>query len=172
MGTPNTGNASVALLSGIGALFIKNLTADPNHVAHWGVKGMKWGVRRSRSALAAAGGSGSGGEGGGGGGGAGGADGAKRPSSTRRTRYASGPKNLTDAQLKERTQRLEAEKRYNDLNARYVSEGERLIRSVLSDSGKQVATKLIVGGVTYYLKKQVQTRKGEEIAKEIFGKKK
>lgn len=62
-----------------------------SYLEHYGIKGMRWGVRRSDKQLA-----------------------KERASS--RTSYKKGPKELSSAELKRRVSRMETEKRYIELN--------------------------------------------------------
>jgi hypothetical protein len=79
---------------------------------HYGVKGMKWGTRKSRSAS----------------------------SSTSRTRFKKAPNKLTDNELKRRVERMQTEVRYNQLNKRDVSRGRQIVTEALSNSGRKILT--------------------------------
>lgn len=110
---------------------------------HYGVKGMKWGVRRSPAQLARA---------------------AKQrgqqyrqsskeaKAATARTRFTQGskdaPTNLTDEELKARIKRMETEKRYNDLNAKTVSVGQQHVSEIVTNVGKQTITTAATGALT------------------------
>lgn len=128
---------------------------------HYGVRGMRWGVSRSRAERKAAkeerkaasdksdeetgsGPKGSGGRG-------------DKITTGDKTRYESKPKNLTDSELKARIQRMETEKRYKDLNKRNVTKGEQIIAEVITNVGKQVVT-------------QVLTKQGTKKGNELFRK--
>lgn len=84
------------------------------YLAHYGVTGMKWGVRRSRKALSAA----------------------------REKRAGGDAKKLTDDELGARIKRLEAEKRYKELNKRTVSKGEKMAVDIMTQVGTQTAVKV------------------------------
>lgn len=101
-------------------------------LAHYGVKGMQWGVRRSPKQLARAAKK----------------FGRSRKETKDKTRYSEGPKNLTNEELKERIQRMETEKRYNDLNSKTVSEGQKHINDVLTNVGKQTIQNVAAGVTT------------------------
>lgn len=147
--------------------FLISLGVVKATLSHHGVKGQRWGVRRTDAQLArAASRRGDSSEG------SDKTSGERSRVSTNRTRYKSGPKGLSDSDLRARISRMETEKRYNDLNSRTVSEGEKIIRSILTDSGKQVATRTLTGVGMYMLKRTASAKLGEEVAKEIFGKKK
>lgn len=105
---------------------------------HYGVLGMRWGVRRSKPS---SGGSRSGSR-------KGRTDDASDPKKT--AKAESKPKkrtvkDLSDAELREKISRLELEKRYKDLaksNAPAESAGKKFVKEVLTNSGKNVATQL------------------------------
>lgn len=86
-----------------------------NILEHYGVKGMKWGVRKSSSSRA-------------------------------RTTYSKAPSKLTDSELDKRIKRMETEKKYNQLNRRDVSRGEKLAVEILESSGRKVATTVVTAG--------------------------
>lgn len=92
---------------------------------HYGKKGMKWGVRKSRTRVKAGG------------------------KTTNRTHYKKPPVKLSDQELTKRIKRLELEKRYKDLNAPEKSSGTKYIHGLLESSGK-TATGAIVGGVVTF----------------------
>mgnify|MGYP003572209041 CR=1 FL=1 len=86
------------------------------YLSHYGVKGMRWGVRKRspRRVLQEA----------------------------REKRPGGDAKKLTDAELGERIKRLEAEKRYKDLSARTVSRGEKIAVDIMTQVGTQTAVKV------------------------------
>ena len=89
------------------------------HLAHYGIPGMKWGQRKSRSS---GGGSSSG------------------PSSAKKVVRPSG-KHLSDDELKSRIARLKLEKEYKQLTTPAPSAGRKFVNEVLVGSGKTIATK-------------------------------
>jgi hypothetical protein len=105
-------------------------------LSHHGVKGMKWGVRRG--------------------------GGSRR--GTARTTFEKHPKNLTSSELNKRIQRMEMEKRYNELNKRDVSHGERVAHDILTNVGRTVVTTLLTGAALYGAKKGLQSKLGQEAA--------
>lgn len=137
-----------------------------NVLQHHGVKGMKWGVRRTPAQL---------------GhprtvpkrkylfkGRAGKEDGAakdKKPSGGK------GVKEMTDAEIRERISRLELEKKYRDLsrseNAARQSKGKAFVADVLEKSGKNIATQT----TTYLLGTAVNKLAGSEIVNPKKGQK-
>ena len=102
--------------------------SNPNQspeLYHFGVKGMRWGVRKARS-------SGSGTK-------------SYKPSRDynaanrlRRKAKQSGAKSLTNKEMKMVNTRLELEKKYNALNPSTLNKGQRVLSTTVS----------IVGGVT------------------------
>ncbi|MET0786504.1 MAG: hypothetical protein ABWY25_07360 [Paenisporosarcina sp.] len=105
-------------------------------IEHHGVKGMRWGVRKKRN------------------------DSAFRDRN--RTTYGKSPKKLSSAELEKRIRRMEAEKRYNDLNKRDVSKGEQIAAEILTNSGKKVATTVLTGAGILAIK-AVAKKKGLDV---------
>lgn len=97
---------------------------DQNELSHYGVPGMRWGVRRS-GASATSGKT------------------KKGPSSEDFKRMQDmkkrGTKNLTTAELKELTGRMQLEKQYKDLSKAQVSKGKAFVQDTLKSTGKEVA---------------------------------
>lgn len=106
---------------------------------HHGVKGMKWGVRRS--------------------GGSGG-------SSTARTKFSKAPKTLSDAELGKRIKRMQIEKQYNDLNRGDISEGKKLVNDILTGTGRRVATTVLTGASLVAIKTALNAKFSEGVAAE------
>jgi len=115
-------------------------------IEHHGVKGMRWGVRRSRSRVSKA-------------------------SSGSKTTFQKAPSRLSNDQLNSRIKRMELEKRYKDLNKQDVSEGKKFSSEVLRSSGKQVATTLIAGAALLAVGHALSKKLGPDVAKAITGKK-
>jgi hypothetical protein len=111
---------------------------------HFGVKGMKWGVRKDSS--------------------------SSRP--TAKTRYKAAPKHLTDAQLQERIKRMETEKRYNDLNKRTVGTGEKLASDIITNVGKNSMTMVGTAVAVFGMKQAIKKKFGTTTHDTIFPKKK
>lgn len=118
-------------------------------LAHYGVKGQRWGVRNEGGSGKFTGSTNK-------------APKSKSKSAHRNassnggiTRYAGKPKMLTDAELNARIKRLETEKKYKELNKRQVSAGRKHVNEVLVSIGKQSATKLGTAGVQLIGKKAI-----------------
>lgn len=97
---------------------------DQNELSHYGVPGMKWGVRRSGTSSKSS-------------------KNKKGPPSDDYKRMQEmkkrGTKNLTTAELKELTGRMQLEKQYKDLSKASVSKGKAYVSDLLKTTGKEVA---------------------------------
>lgn len=96
-----------------------------NTLIHYGVLGMKWGVRRTPEQLARVRGKTK----------------SSKQTKTEPKKESTTPKRksaseLTDEELKKTVQRLQLEKQYNDLNPKTVSAGKKFVDTVM----KQVIT--------------------------------
>lgn len=117
-------------------------------IEHYGVKGMKWGVRRDRSQLRS----------------------ARRD--RERTRFEKSPKRLTNSQLEARIKRMDNEKRYNQLNSRDVSAGEAFVVDILNKSGKTTAITIVSAAGLMAAKIAIEKKFGKETLDNMFPKKK
>jgi hypothetical protein len=116
---------------------------EKNSLTHWGVKGMRWGVRRSKTQLARARGS------------------SKKTSERAHEDYkkAHSPKSvksMSDAELRARNNRLNMERQYKQLTAKQASAGKKFVTGVLVGAATSVATgyavKYMDKGVKYVAK--------------------
>ena len=118
-----------------GEKYMKDLVREEiakkeDHIEHFGVKGMRWGVRKD-----------SGGQ---------------------YTRYSGGAKHLSDHELQTRLKRLEAEKRYRDLNKRQAKSGEKFASKILTNIGDRSLTAVGTGvgtAVGFYVAKRLLEKK-------------
>ena len=121
---------------------------DYDQLYHHGIKDMKWGIRRFQNK-----------------------DGSLTPAG--RKRYGDGPdgdyesesasnkpaakkrsiKDMSDEELVAAIRRAELEKRYNDLNPRQISAGEKFMSNVVGPAVNQVAKTLITDALTKQGKK-------------------
>lgn len=97
-------------------------------LSHHGVKGQKWGVRRKR-----------------------------RGASASRTKFTKPPKKLSDDEINKRIKRMELEKKYNSLN-KSDSKAKDFVDSVLSTTGRKVATTVLTGGTIFLVKAALESR--------------
>ena len=131
---------------------------------HHGVKGMKWGVRkRSKTRVSSSGARST----------------SPNPSSkvsapTTRDKRVKALKNrreLSDSDIKDFTSRLQSEKQLKALLDEDVSPGRTFIKKVMSDAGRQAATKLATNAMTYGTTKVMGKAFGKELEKALSGKK-
>lgn len=110
---------------------------------HWGVKGMKWGVRRYQNkdgSLTSAG-----------------KKRQKEPSADKKER-ASRKKDLknrrtmSDAELKKKIERLKLEKEFKNLTNEDINSGKLFVNEVMSSAGKKVLTIAAAGAMAYGVK--------------------
>jgi len=119
------------------------MTQQKEEIKHYGIPGMKWGVRKARefgrarrdhfkrSVKQKYGVD---------------LDNPRRPSSDHtvsRGLKKKKLKELSNEELKTLTTRLQLERNYKDLTKRQTSAGERFVGDVLKESGKQIATKYV-----------------------------
>lgn len=94
-------------------------------LVHYGIKGMKWGVRRTEAQLARA-------------------RGNKSSSETESEDYkkahsSKSVKSMSDAELRNRLNRLQMEQQYERLNPQTVNRGKEIVNKILK-AGTTVAT--------------------------------
>ena len=103
-----------------------------NVIYHFGIKGMKWGIRRYQNK-----------------------DGSLTAAGKKRYGDSSSVNNeikdLTDQELRDRINRLNLERQYRDLTTpsgqKQTNKGKQFVTSVLETSGKNIATQLVTYGI-------------------------
>ena len=96
-----------------------------NEFTHYGVLGMKWGVRRTPEQLARARGKRTSSE--------------KESEDYKRAHDSKSVKSMSDAELRERLNRLNMEQQYKKLNPNSVDKGKRAVDKILK-TGTAIAT--------------------------------
>ena len=86
---------------------------------HHGIKGMKWGVRRTPAQL------------------------GHKPSKLTTSQRKSEMKKMSDTELRNRINRIQMEKQYMQLTAPEVSAGKKFVKDVLVNAAKQTATSYV-----------------------------
>ena len=105
---------------------------------HYGVKGMKWGVRRSQAQLDRA-------------------AGRKTARANNKKRRSAPPaSSMDDNQLRQRINRLQMEKQYNELTASKTGAGRKFAKKALSSAG----TAIVVSQLTKAGNKAVEKGMG------------
>lgn len=94
------------------------------YLQHYGVKGMRWGVRK-------------------------------------KTRYSdTAPKNLSDAEIRQRISRMELEARYTRLNSGRIDAGREYATGILSNSGRQAVGAAVGTGASFVVGRALRNRFG------------
>lgn len=121
-------------------------------LTHHGIKGMKWGVRRYQNK-----------------------DGSLTPAGKKRYSDDTNSviKNMTDAELRDRINRLQLEKQYKSLltpeGKTEVNKGKAFVQSILETSGKNIGTQLATYAMGTLVNKYIG--KGKQIVNPKKGQK-
>ena len=110
---------------------------------HWGVKGMKWGVRRYQNkngSLTPAG-----------------KKRRKEPSADKKERIArkkdlKNRRTMSDADLKKKIERLKMEKEFKSLTNEDIKPGRTFVKDIMSSAGKKTLTIAAAGAMAYGVK--------------------
>lgn len=89
-------------------------------IQHYGVKGMKWGVRRKK----------------------GGVEKSSKPKSKSSSERKAEVQSMSDTELRSKINRLQMEKQYLDLTAPKTSKGKNEVQKILLNTAKQELTKV------------------------------
>lgn len=118
---------------------MSNYVVRNGELYHWGIKGMKWGVRRYQNK-----------------------DGTLTPAGEQH--YADKEKKrsmmkdvktrrlLSDTDIKKKIERIKLEKELKSLTEDELRPGKKAVEDILSNSGKKVATALLTGAGLYVVK--------------------
>lgn len=109
------------------------------YLAHHGILGMKWGVRRSEAQLARARGHSSK------------SSDDKNEVSARKVAVKN-RRTMSDADLKKRIERLKLEREFKNLTEDDIAPGRKYVSEILSASGKKALTMAAAGAMTYAVK--------------------
>lgn len=115
---------------------------DNNELYHYGVLGMKWGVRKSRPSSS---------------GSSKGKKKSKEPSpdleaKSKRKSDLKSRRTLSDEELKKKIERLKMEREFKELTKEDISPGEKFASEVMSSAGKKVLTAAAAGAMAYAIK--------------------
>ena len=123
---------------------------DNNYLKHYGVLGMKWGVRRTPTQL--------------------GRKTKEQKLSEKKKKIDSKNRGtLTVAQLKKKIERLQMEKQLRELTESELNPGRKAVKSALTQIGTKVATTAISGALLYGVKAAVTKQfDARELGNAIF----
>lgn len=130
---------------------------DNKTLYHYGVKGMKWGVRRYQNRdgrLTAAGQKQKSAS-----------DADSKEKSDRKTALKN-RRTMSDAELQNRIKRLKMEQEYKNLSEQDISQGRKMVSDIMTDAGKKVLTAAAAGTmaymVNYAMTKEFNAKKAAE----------
>ena len=112
---------------------------DSNTIYHFGIKGMKWGIRRYQNKDGTLTNAGK----------------ARLKNNGVKEKRKTDSKNrriLSETDLKKKIERLKLERQLKDLTDEDVSPGKKFVKDVLSASGKKVLTAAAAGTMAYLVK--------------------
>lgn len=109
---------------------------EGNEIRHHGIKGMKWGIRRSEAQLARERGSGK----------------SDKVVKEQRKQVSAARRHLSDGDLRKAVERLQMEKKLKDLTNEDVSRGKTIASNILGQIGKSTITAVGTAVATYAVK--------------------
>ena len=109
------------------------------YLAHHGILGMKWGVRRSEAQLARARGHSS-------------KSSDDKNEVSARKAAVKNRRTMSDADLKKKIERLKLERKFKNLTEDDIAPGRKYVSEILSASGKKALTVAAAGAMTYAVK--------------------
>lgn len=131
-----------------------------NYLQHFGIIGMKWGVRRTPEQLG-------------------------KPRSTkqqlkdeekkeiaRRAEISKARRTLSPDTIKKQVERLQMEKKLKDLTDADIAPGRKVVREVLATSGKATAITVTTAAAMFAVKKAIEAKWGPGAVSAVFPKKK
>lgn len=135
-----------------------------NQLYHYGIPGMRWGIRNKRESIGKKGLS---------------KTGTEKPPVPKaedfiksRRAKAKGLAGLSNDELKKLNERLNLEKQYKDLTNSERQKNKRLFTESVESGLKQTATTVVAAGSLYAVKRLIEKSMGANAAKEMFPKKK
>lgn len=106
---------------------------EDDQLKHHGILGMKWGIRRYQPYT---------------GGKKGKFTGRQKKRQDKAKKKENPTKGMTDAELRQKINRLQMEKQYKQLTAKEKSTGQRLVGDILTNAAKQTATSYVTKAMT------------------------
>lgn len=119
--------------------FSVSTEAPVNSLYHFGILGMKWGVRRQRGSDGRV------------------VEGSRGSDDHQKAKdlKKKGARNLSNVELKAYVERMNLEKQYSNLNKKEVSAGRKFVSDVLVTAGKTTLTNFVTKQMTTQLEKAV-----------------
>ena len=111
-----------------------------NELQHWGIKGMRWGIRRKRDSKT-----------------------GKVSSDAQKASKLRGKKlsEMSNEELKTLNTRLQLERTYKDLSKKDTSAGKKFVSQVLQESGKNLASKYVAKAGDLAIQNAIKAVKGD-----------
>lgn len=129
---------------------------EKDYLAHYGVLGMKWGVRNAETLRKYAGEKGR-------------TLKNRTKTNMERTRASRNRSQLSDAELDRRIARLEKEKKLRQLTESEVAPGRAYVKDFLKDNGKKIASGLVVGLGSYAVSRYLGNKKYGSVPRDFIG---